>query len=120
MRRRDWLKAALATSLVGIAGCRGSTKERPLTVVGWGGSSPEADRKAYYAPFTRATGIPLQEDSWHGGLGVIRTKVLGGDSSWDVVAVETEDRILAGHHRASCALGSVCERRHAAGSAPLR
>ena len=94
MRRRDWLKAALATSLVGIAGCRGSAKERPLTVVGWGGSSQEADRKAYYAPFTRATGIPLQEDSWHGGLGVIRTKVLGGDSSWDVVAVETEDLIL--------------------------
>jgi putative spermidine/putrescine transport system substrate-binding protein len=92
--RRQWLKAMLGAGVVGLAGCRNTGPGRPLTVVAWGGSSQEADRKAYFTPFTRSTGIALQEDSWHGGLGVIRTKVLGGDSSWDVVAVETEDLIL--------------------------
>ena len=86
--RRSWLKASLATTLVAMAGCRRGARDRPLTVVGWGGSSQEADRKAYYAPFTRVTGIPLQEDSWHGGLGVIRihtrnvTEVGTAESSW--------------------------------------
>src|SRR3546814_10530969 len=44
--------------------------------------------------FTQSTGIALREDSWRGGVGVIRTKVIGGDASWDVVQVETEDLIL--------------------------
>src|SRR3546814_7784944 len=67
---------------------------RPLTVVGWGGSSQDAHRQAYWNGFTQSTGIALREDSWRGGVGVIRTKVIGGDASWDVVQVETEDLIL--------------------------
>ncbi|WP_129791508.1 ABC transporter substrate-binding protein [Sphingosinicella sp. CPCC 101087] len=87
-----WL--ALPAALIGLTGCSGESEPRPLTVVGWGGSSQEAHRRAYWQSFTRATGIRLQEDTWHGGVGVIRTKVLGGDTSWDVVQVETEDLIL--------------------------
>jgi putative spermidine/putrescine transport system substrate-binding protein len=77
-----------------MAGCDRNVELRPLTVVGWGGSSQDAMRKAFWQPFTEATGIALREDSWHGGVGVIRTKVIGGDTSWDVVSVETEDLIL--------------------------
>ncbi|HEX5182264.1 MAG TPA: ABC transporter substrate-binding protein [Allosphingosinicella sp.] len=76
------------------AGCQRSEHTRPLTVVSWGGSSQDAEHEAYYLPFTRDTGIPVREDSWHGGVGVLRTKVLGGDASWDLVQVETEDLIL--------------------------
>ena len=94
MTRRELVTGALALSLGGVAGCRGNAGSRPLTVVGWGGSSQEAHRRAYWNAFTRSSGIALQEDSWHGGLGVIRTKVLGGDTSWDVVQVETEELIL--------------------------
>lgn len=83
--------AALAASL---AACGSSSDLRPLTVVGWGGSSQDAHRKAYWTSFSRTTGIPLREDSWRGGVGVIRTKVVGGDASWDIVQVETEDLIL--------------------------
>src|SRR3546814_9056739 len=66
----------------------------PLTVVGGGGSTQDAHRNAYWTSFSRTTGIPLREDSWRGGVGVIRTKVVGGDTSWDIVQVETEDLIL--------------------------
>lgn len=85
--------AALAIALVS-ASCDRQGEPRPLTVVGWGGSSQDAHRQAYWNSFTRSTGIALREDSWHGGVGVIRTKVIGGDASWDIVQVETEDLIL--------------------------
>src|SRR5689334_21516395 len=67
---------------------------RDLTVVAWGGASQAAARTAYFKPFTEKTGIKLQEDSWSGGTGVLRTKVLGGNATWDVVQVEVDDLIL--------------------------
>jgi putative spermidine/putrescine transport system substrate-binding protein len=87
-----WLLPLLL--LLSACGDGNSPPTRPLTVVGWGGSSQAADHQAYWAPFARETGIALREDSWHGGIGVIRTKVLGGDNGWDLVQAETEEVIL--------------------------
>ncbi|MDT9600325.1 polyamine ABC transporter substrate-binding protein [Sphingosinicella rhizophila] len=84
----------LLAILAGAVACTGQSEPRPLTVVAWGGSSQDAHRNAYWTRFTRETGVQLREDTWHGGLGVIRTKVIGGDASWDIVQVETEDVIL--------------------------
>lgn len=85
---------AAALLLLTATACDSGVELRPLTVVGWGGSSQDAHRQAYWTSFTETTGIPLREDSWRGGVGVIRTKVVGGDASWDIVQVETEDLIL--------------------------
>ncbi|MBB6426958.1 polyamine ABC transporter substrate-binding protein [Sphingopyxis sp. JAI128] len=83
-----------ALALLAGSACGSGSDVRPLTVVGWGGSSQDAHRNAYWNSFTTSSGIPLREDSWRGGVGVIRTKVIGGDASWDIVQVETEDLIL--------------------------
>src|SRR3546814_377537 len=91
MTRRA-LRSLLAPLL--RASCGPGSDLRPLTVGGWGVSSQDAHRQAYWSAFSRTTGIPLREDSWRGGVGVIRTKVMGGDTSWDIVQVETEDLIL--------------------------
>ncbi|HEY0594175.1 polyamine ABC transporter substrate-binding protein [Sphingopyxis sp.] len=92
---KSWARLlGLAALTASVAACGSSSELRPLTVVGWGGSSQDAHRKAYWSSFSRTTGIPLREDSWRGGVGVIRTKVVGGDTSWDIVQVETEDLIL--------------------------
>ncbi|WP_447762880.1 polyamine ABC transporter substrate-binding protein [Sphingopyxis panaciterrae] len=88
------LRALGALALLAGAACNSGSEIRPLTVVGWGGSSQDAHRQAYWNGFTKSTGIALREDSWRGGVGVIRTKVVGGDASWDIVQVETEDLIL--------------------------
>ncbi|MES2054329.1 MAG: polyamine ABC transporter substrate-binding protein [Pseudomonadota bacterium] len=88
------LLAATALAATALTGCGEKQDRRPLTVVGWGGSSQAADHEALIAPFAKASGLHVQEDSWHGGIGVIRTKVLGGDTSWDVVQAETEEIIL--------------------------
>lgn len=67
---------------------------RDLTVVSWGGTYQDAQRKVYFEPFEKATGEKLIEDSWDGGIGVLRAKVQGGASVWDVVQVEAEELAL--------------------------
>lgn len=64
---------------------------RDLTVVSWGGTYQEAQRKVYFLPFQQATGKKLIEDSWDGGIGALRAKVQGGAVAWDVVQVEAEE-----------------------------
>ena len=51
-----------------------------LTVVSWGGAYQDAQRKIYFEPFKKATGIKLVEDSWNGGIGTLRAKVEGGNA----------------------------------------
>lgn len=66
---------------------------RDLTVVSWGGAYQDAQRELYFEPF-KAAGTPMHDESWDGGIGVLRAKVEGGDSSWDVVQVESEELAL--------------------------
>jgi putative spermidine/putrescine transport system substrate-binding protein len=71
----------------------GSTKAqaRDLTVVSWGGAYQKAQNEVYFDPFRKQAGSPLIDESWDGGIGVLRTKVEGGNSTWDVVQVESEE-----------------------------
>src|SRR5688500_2479158 len=87
MSARSWMIAS-----VGLVGAflAGAAEGRDLTVVAWGGGSQAAARKVYFVPFAEKTGIKLQEDSWSGGIGVLRTKVKGGNAGWDVVQVEVD------------------------------
>src|SRR3546814_19644803 len=64
------LLALLAPLL--LSSCGAGSDLLPLTVVGWGGSSQDAHRQAYWSAFSRTTGIQLREDSWRGGVGVIQ------------------------------------------------
>lgn len=91
MKRRIFPVVVLALTL---GGCGSSQATRDLTVVGWGGTSQDAHRNAYWRSFTQQTGIKLREDVWNGGIGVLRTKVRGGDADWDVVQVEVEELLL--------------------------
>jgi putative spermidine/putrescine transport system substrate-binding protein len=84
-------KQAVGLLALGISLLAGTASARDLTVVGWGGSSQAAQRQVYYRPFTEQTGIPLLEDSWSGGLGILRTRVQAGNPTWDVVQVEADE-----------------------------
>lgn len=76
--------AALLTAPVAAAA-------RDLTVVSWGGAYQDAQKEIFFKPFVAQTGIPLVDDSWDGGIGVLRAKIEGGASNWDVVQVESEE-----------------------------
>lgn len=80
-------------ALVGFAAVATAAQARDLTVVSFGGSYQDVQREIYFTPFTQATGIALTEDSYNGGVGVLRAKV-EGPPSWDVVQVETDELTL--------------------------
>lgn len=56
-----------------------------LTIVGWGGATQAAQRKALFEPFTNATGIKITEDEWLGEIAKVRAMVESKTVSWDVV-----------------------------------
>jgi putative spermidine/putrescine transport system substrate-binding protein len=91
MKTRLTLAALAASTLLGI----GQAGARDLTVVSFGGIFQDAQREVYFDPFKKESGAPLAEDSWDGGIGVLRTKVGAGEANnWDVVEVEAEEEAL--------------------------
>jgi putative spermidine/putrescine transport system substrate-binding protein len=73
LTRRTMIAASIsvlsAPSL--MAGARAQTKK--VVISGWGGSNQDALRKAFFEPFTRETGIAVEELTW-GGQGLARLK----------------------------------------------
>lgn len=85
-------KTALAALLAGATLASAPALARPLTVVSWGGAYQEAQKQVYFEPFKASSGTEMIDESWDGGIGVLRSKVEGGtDSGWDVVQVESEE-----------------------------
>lgn len=83
----------LAAGIAGLALAALPAEARDLTVVSFGGAHQDAQRQVYFQPFSEASGIPLVEDSWNGGIGAIRAKA-EGPPSWDVVQVETDELVF--------------------------
>lgn len=91
MRKSASFAAAAALTALMAAG---TVQARDLTVVSWGGAYQEAQDEIYFEPFKEETGTPLLEESWDGGIGVLRAQVEGGNATWDVVQVESEELAL--------------------------
>ncbi len=89
MTRKLLLISAVAVSLSGF-----ETHAADLTVVSWGGAYQDAQRKVFLEPFAKATKVNLKEESWDGGIGVLRSRASAADPGWDVVQVETSDILL--------------------------
>jgi len=91
MRRRSWLGAALG--MAGIpAGLRAQTRD--LTVVSWGGAYQDAQRATFFRPWSAARGQRLLEETWDGGIDVLRQRIRSGTNTWDLVQVEGEELLL--------------------------
>lgn len=88
MDAKKLVMTAVVASVLGTAAT--AAQARDLSVVSWGGAYQEAQKKVYFEPF-RATGTPMIDESWDGGIGTLRAKVEGGASTWDVVQVESEE-----------------------------
>lgn len=80
--------AAAAAAIVGSVSM--AAQARDLSVVSWGGAYQDAQKKVYFEPF-KAAGTPMVDESWDGGIGTLRAKVEGGNSTWDVVQVESDE-----------------------------
>ena len=86
LRGALFVAAAIATTSLAAA--------RDLTVVSWGGTYQDAQRKIYFEPFSKISGKPVLDEAWDGGFGVLQAKVKAGNPNWDVVQVEAEELAL--------------------------
>jgi len=78
-------------TLCGLALLAGTAQARDLTVASWGGAYQDVQRKIFFEPYSQASGNKVVEDSWEGGIGLLRTRAEGQDGGWDLVQVEAED-----------------------------
>lgn len=77
-----------------VAGFATTAVARDLTVVSWGGTYQDAQRKIYFEPFSKAVGKPVLDEAWDGGIGVLQAKIKAGSPNWDAVQVEAEELAL--------------------------
>jgi putative spermidine/putrescine transport system substrate-binding protein len=79
--------ALLAYSSFAVATAHADT----LTISAWGGTSQEAQRKVYFEPFSKETGVSIVEDEFLGGIGILRTQAMSGSPTWNVVQIEDQE-----------------------------
>jgi len=94
MRRRGWMGAVAAAGLALLGAGTASAQGRDLTVVSWGGAYQDAQREVYFRPWIAARGQRMLEETWDGGVGVLRARIQSGANTWDVVQVESEELLL--------------------------
>jgi putative spermidine/putrescine transport system substrate-binding protein len=59
-----------------------------VTVISFGGAGQKGQQKAYYDPFTKATGVKIVMGEYNGEQAKIKAMVEAGNVTWDVVDVE--------------------------------
>ncbi|MGY4362894.1 putative spermidine/putrescine transport system substrate-binding protein [Bradyrhizobium sp. i1.3.6] len=58
-----------------------------VTITSYGGALQMSNRKAYFEPFAKATGIKVTEDEFNGEIAKVRAMVESKTVSWDVVDI---------------------------------
>ena len=92
---KQWsVRAAVIGAALAATASGALAQGRPLSVVSWGGAYQDAQKEVYFKPFMEKTGIKMVDESWDGGIGVLRAKLQGGANNWDVVQVESEELLL--------------------------
>ncbi|BDG70176.1 ABC transporter substrate-binding protein [Roseomonas fluvialis] len=97
MFRRTILKGALAATALPAAAVlpdAARAQGRDLTVVSWGGAYQDAQREVFFRPFQQQMRIRMLEETWDGGIGVLRSRIASGANTWDVVQVESEELLI--------------------------
>ncbi len=85
-------KCMKALSLAVVAACCAqSALAGDLTVISFGGANKAAQEKAYYAPFTKATGIKVVGGEYNGEMAKVKAMVDTKSVSWDVLEVESPE-----------------------------
>ena len=62
---------------------------RDLTVASWGGAYQDVLREIFFKPYTQASGNKVVDDSWEGGIGLLRTRLVG---------TQLEQTLVCGEH----------------------
>jgi putative spermidine/putrescine transport system substrate-binding protein len=71
----------------------GSAAARDLTVVARGTTALKATKDVFARPFTSATTLGVQDESWEGGIDALRTQAKAPENAWDLVMVDGDELI---------------------------
>lgn len=97
--RRHFLKTGLLAGtgvLIGSSPLVRAASKRTLVAVSYGGAYQDAQRKAFFEPFAKETGVQIVEAS-PTDFGKIKAMVSSGNTIWDVVDVDTDWGFMAGN-----------------------
>ena len=83
------VRSLVAAAAILALSC-GIATARDLTVVARG-PTQEAIKRVFIQPFTTATGIAVQSESWGGGIDALRTQSKAPDNVWDLVQVDSDE-----------------------------
>lgn len=83
------MKRLLTATL--LAAAFGAHAQQQLTVVNFGGTQAQAQKKAYYDPFEKATGTKIVPVEYNGEQAKVKAMVETKKVTWDVVEVESPD-----------------------------
>ena len=93
------LAVGIGIALLGRPHDAAAADERAITVASWGGLYERSQVKAYFEPFTAATGIRVEVARYDGGLAELRRQIEEGTASWDLLDMTMAD------NRAACEQG---------------
>ncbi|GEK69362.1 MULTISPECIES: ABC transporter substrate-binding protein [Paracoccus] len=65
-----------------------------ITIASWGGNVTDANRAAYWEPFTTESGIAVVDDVFNGEIAKLRVQVETGSIQWDIAEVEDAEAIV--------------------------
>ncbi|MBU8540472.1 extracellular solute-binding protein [Falsiroseomonas tokyonensis] len=91
--RRHWLRGLAALPLSAALPAR-AQGPRDLTVVSWGGAYQDAQRDIFFRPWMTAREARLLEETWYGGMDVLRERIRAGTNNWDLVQVEGHQLLI--------------------------
>ena len=81
------------TAVLVACGVAASTAAADITVISFGGASQRAQDKAFYAPFTAATGIRVVAGEYNGEQAKVKAMVEAKNVTWDVLEVESPELV---------------------------
>lgn len=82
---KNLLVATLLCTALGVQA------QQQLTVVNFGGTQAAAQKKAYYDPFEKATGVKIVAVEYNGEQAKVKAMVETKKVTWDIVEVESPD-----------------------------
>ena len=77
-----------------------SQQAQELTITTWGGAYEASQRKAYFDPFTKETGVEIRLEAYDGGVEALRRRATPGGVEWDVLDMTEPDALAACAERA--------------------
>ena len=99
-RNKNWLLLGLSVIAIAAVGFwlfsdqGNGTDAKEIVVVSYGGSFQEAQRKAFFEPFEKETGIKVKEVQWSGEFAKLKAMVESKNIEWDLLTA-AESSIIA-------------------------